>query len=262
MLLLGKLPNMDLKIKKVNLQDILPLRTLFLQENNFQIRYNACHERRWTDSFIIKINGTCAGYGSVKGMEDLSKRDAIFEFYLIPEWRGSSSAIFEKLIRISGATHVECQTNDLFLSSMLFEFTHHISSDVLLFKDGPVTNFAISGAVFRKRAFDDTLFNHKDRESDSDYVLELAGEIVATGGFLLHYNTPFADLYMEVREDQRHKGCGSLMIQELKKACYRTGHVPAARCNITNKASKATLLKGGLSIAGYLLSGQINPGYL
>ncbi len=253
---------MDLKIKKVNLQDILPLRTLFLQENNFQIRYNACHERRWTDSYVFKINGACAGYGSVKGMEDLSKRDAIFEFYLMPEWRNSASGIFEKLIRISRATIIECQTNDFLLSSMLFEFAHHISSDVLLFKDGRVTFLEIPGAIFRKRAFDDTLFNHKDRENDSDYVLEINGEIVATGGFLLHYNIPFADLYMEVREDQRQKGYGSLMIQELKKACYRAARVPAARCNIINKASKATLLSGGLSIAGYLVSGRINPGYL
>jgi GNAT superfamily N-acetyltransferase len=60
------------------------------------------------------------------------------------------------------------------------------------------------------------LFDHK-AEPVGDYVLELDNEIVATGGFLLHYNMPFADLYMEVREDHRKKGFGSFLIQEIKK---------------------------------------------
>jgi hypothetical protein len=34
--------------------------------------------------------------------------------------------------------------------------------------------------------------------------------------------------------------------------------VPAARCNIENIASKATLLKAGLAIAGYMLMGDVN----
>ena len=37
-------------------------------------------------------------------------------------------------------------------------------------------------------------------------VAALHGEVVGTGGFLLHYNPPFADLYMEVREDARRRG--------------------------------------------------------
>ena len=50
--------------------------------------------------------------------------------------------------------------------------------------------------------------------------LELNKEVVATGGFPLHYNIPFADLYMEVRKNCRKKGFGSFLIQELKKQCY------------------------------------------
>ena len=66
---------------------------------------------------------------------------------------------------------------------------------------------------------------------------------------------PFADLYMEVQEAYRRKGLGSLLIQELKRECYLTGRVPAARCNIENTASKSTLLKAGLKIAGFMLLG-------
>jgi hypothetical protein len=38
---------------KVELNEIQSLRALFLQETNFQIRYNACHERGWTDSYLL-----------------------------------------------------------------------------------------------------------------------------------------------------------------------------------------------------------------
>lgn len=249
---------MDLQIIKTTLNDILHLRALFLQECNFQVRYNACHERGWSDSYLISVDGAHVGYGSVKGKDDHSKREAIFEFYLIPGWRKNASTIFEKLISVSGTTYIECQSNDLLLSSMLYEYGRNISSDVILFKDGCVTTLGITGGTFRERMPEEHLFQH-NHEPEGDYVLEVKGEVVATGGFLLHYNKPFADLYMEVREDQRQKGYGSLVIQGLKKACFISGRVPAARCDMSNKASKATLLKGGLTIAGYMLSGEIKP---
>ena len=247
---------MDLKITKSDLKDILPLRESFLKENNFQIRYDSCHARGWSDSYLINIDGANVGYGSVKGKEDLSQRDAIFEFYLTPKTRKNANAAFEKLVAASGVKFIECQTNDHLLSSMMFEFSSHISSDVILFEDDQFAFLNIPGATFRKKIAGDISFDHKS-EPDGDYVIEVNGEIVATGGFLLHYNIPFADLYMEVREDLRQKGYGSLMIQELRKACFDAGRVPAARCNISNKASKATLMKGGLRIAGYMLTGEI-----
>lgn len=247
---------MNLEIQQTDLQNILHLRDLFLQECNFQVRYNACHERGWTDSYLINAENNVIGYGSIKGKEELSDRDAIFEFYVMPAWRKDSSKIFKELIVASKAGYIECQTNDLILSPMLYEFASNIYSDVILFKDGPVTNLFIPGATFREWHEGDNLFEHK-AEPEGSHVIEFEGNIVATGGFLLHYNKPFADLYMEVKEDQRRKGFGSLLIQEVKKACLQAGRVPAARTGVDNKASKATLLKGGLSIAGYMLTGEI-----
>src|ERR1700730_3034193 len=104
---------MTLSALKAELKDIQSLRALFLQENNFQVRYNACHERGWSDSYLISIDGANIGYGSVKGKDDLTKREAIFEFYIIPAWRKNTSAIFEKLIAASETTYIECQSNDL-----------------------------------------------------------------------------------------------------------------------------------------------------
>jgi RimJ/RimL family protein N-acetyltransferase len=43
----------------------------------------------------------------------------------------------------------------------------------------------------------------------------------------------------------------------LKKEIYRMGRVPAARCNISNRASKATLLKAGFTPCGFRLKGTI-----
>ena len=103
---------------------------------------------------------------------------------------------------------------------------------------------------------DDQIFDHHG-EPKGDYLIEVNGEIVATGGFLLHYNKPFADLYMEVNEQHRKKGFGSFLLQEVKKECYLNGRLPAARCNITNPASKATLLRAGLKVVGYMLKGDV-----
>jgi len=77
---------------------------------------------------------------------------------------------------------------------------------------------------------------------------------------MLNYNMPYADIYMEVKEHARRKGYGSLMVQELKKEIYLRRRVPAARCNIRNQASKATLLKAGFSISGTWLKGNVPRG--
>lgn len=92
---------------------------------------------------------------------------------------------------------------------------------------------------------------------EGDYVLEKEGKIAASGGFLLHYNFPFADLYMEVKEEFRGNGFGSFIVQEVKKECYLSGRVPAARCNIDNYASRGALLKAGMKQAGFMLLGIV-----
>ena len=243
---------MAISLVKTELEEILPLRELFLQENNFQVRYNACHERGWTDSYLVLNNGQIAGYGSVKGNKQISDRDTVFEFYIIPSFRNNSNCCFSALLQYSGASFIECQSNDLLLTTMLYQFGKNTASTVMLFKAGSNANLLLNEIVFRKRSGNDVIFEHLV-EPVGDFVLESNHEIVATGGFLLHYNMPFADLYMEVIEEHRRKGFGSFLIQEIKKECYGAGRVPAARCNIDNTASRATLVKAGMEIAGFML---------
>jgi GNAT superfamily N-acetyltransferase len=246
---------MNLSVTKVELKEIQSLRRLFLQETNFQIRYDARHQRGWTDSYLVKMDGAEIGYGSVNGRE-IKDRDTVFEFYLVPPFRKLSSLVFSGLLAVSKAIYIECQSNDFLLSSMLYEFARNINSEVMLFKDHVVTNLTVPGAIFRSKHEGDKIFEHK-AEPVGEYVLEVNDEVVATGGFLLHYNVPFADLYMEVKEDFRRKGFGSFLVQEVKRECYLAGRVPAARCQIANQASRATLTKAGLTGAGFMLAGDV-----
>jgi GNAT superfamily N-acetyltransferase len=247
---------MKVDVYKTELENILPLRNLFLQENNFQIRYDACHQRGWTDSYIFVCDDQKIGYGSIRGNEKHSDRDSVFEFYIIPSFRSITSAVFSELLKVCAATFIECQSNDLLQTSMLYQFAENINSDTILFEDGAQTFLTSDKVIFRKITDDDLSFEHKS-EPPGDFVLEFNKEIAATGGFFLHYNMPFADLYMEVKEEYRKKGFGSFLIQEIRRECYLAGRVPAARCNINNAASKMTLLKGGFKIAGYMLLGKV-----
>jgi GNAT superfamily N-acetyltransferase len=108
----------------------------------------------------------------------------------------------------------------------------------------------------RPRRDDDRIFEHTV-EPVGDYVLEIEGEIVATAGFMLHYNMPFADLYMEVKKDRRRRGYGSFILQEVKKACYLAGRVPAARTGLDNTASRETLQKAGMRVSAFMLLGRV-----
>ena len=229
---------------------------MFLQETNFQIRYYDYHTRGWTDSYLLTIDGREVGYGAVKGRR-IEGRDTVFEYFVIPAFRHRASDLFARLVKTSGAKYIECQSNDLFLTSMLYEFSRTVTADVILFEDYAVTCHVLPGAVLRRRAEGEDVFEHR-AEPVGDYVVELNGEIVGTGGFLLHYNRPFADLYMEVREDCRRRGIGSFLLQEVKKECYLAGRIPAARTDLRNTASRATLNKAGLRVCGFMLAGKVD----
>lgn len=247
-----------LQAVKTSFADIARFRPLFLQETNIQFRYNARHERGWSDSYLLSLGDAAIGYGAVHGKERLGDRDSVFEFYVVPTFRASASRAFAALLAASGAAYVEAQSNDPLLASLLYEFTADVEAPVILFADHAVTTLDLPGVTFRPRHADDQVFEHTT-EGVGDYVLDEAGTIVATGGFTLHYNEPFADLYMEVSPDCRRRGFGSLLLQHVKRECYLAGRVPAARCRRENAASRATLLKAGFRVCGVLLAGRVRP---
>jgi GNAT superfamily N-acetyltransferase len=241
-----------MQITKTSSQDIADLRKLFLHENNFQFIYDKCHYYGWADAWLFTDKEIKIGYGAVWGTDKREDRDSIFEFYLLPPWRKFSSIIFQQLIAETNATLIECQSNDILLTSMLYEFANGIRAEAILFKDHIQTNLHIAGTHFGKKSGEE----NKGANIDGFFV-EFQNEVVATGGFLLNYNFPYADIYMDVNENYRQKGFGSLIVQELKKEIYKMGRVPAARCNTSNYPSKSTLIKAGFIPCGFRLKGVI-----
>ena len=243
---------MEIEIIKTNLEEIKAFRVLFLQENNFQFVCDKCHYYGWADTYLFTVNGEKAGYGSVWGTNKREDRDAIFEFYLLKPFRKMADLVFPQFHNQSGAVYIESQSNDPLLSSMLYQFSQNINAEAILFKDSFDTDLQIPGATFGRKTI-----RESSGADEGDFIVLQNGETVAEGGLMLNYNMPFADIYMNVKENFRQQGFGSFIVQELKKEAYRMGRVPAARCNVNNHISKATLLKAGFEICGHRLLGNI-----
>ena len=101
------------------------LRSQFLAETRFQVRYDACHERGRTDSYLLTLDGVPVGYGSVKGREDVAARGVVFEFFVVRPFRKHTSRLLLDLLSTLAVRGVECQTNDWSLSSLVLERNGH-----------------------------------------------------------------------------------------------------------------------------------------
>ena len=243
---------MEVAVSKVGLADIIHLREMFLRENEMQFVCNKCHDYGWADTWLCTVDGAVAGYGSVWGTDRRQDRDTIFEFYLIEKYRNVAREIFAEFKKASGTNLLEAQSNDLLLTSMLYMFCNDIHAEAILFEDHHETSFSAPETVFRKKLASDLADG-----DDSEYILVWKDKIVAGGGLMLNYNFPYADVYMSVKENYRRMGFGSLIVQELKKLAYEMERVPAARCNINNQISQATLQKAGFRMCGFRLKGVL-----
>ncbi len=250
---------MKIDVSPVPLEEIAPLRELYRQEMNCQIIHDSLPRRGFGNLFLIQVDDRVAGYGFVMGYGSAPK-DILREFYVLPSYRGYALRLVRQLIAVSQARTIETQSNDVLLTLMLYDLATEITSDRILFHDASTTHLSIPGVLFRSVTEADTerIFEHKV-EGVGDWLLEAEGVVVATGGITLHYNLPYGDLYMEVDEPHRRRGYGSYLIQELKRTAYERGRVPAARCDVTNAASRATLQKAGLFPCARVLTGVL-PG--
>jgi GNAT superfamily N-acetyltransferase len=100
------------------------------------------------------------------------------------------------------------------------------------------------------------IFAHQ-HEPVGDWLIEVEGTVVATGGAYDHYNPPYSDIFMEVAPAHRGRGYGSYLVQEVKRLCYERGKVPAARCSVANVASRRTLQRAGFLPCARLLVGEV-----
>ena len=245
-----------IQVVRATLDQILPLRNQFLKENKFQIRYNACHERNWADEYLLMLDDAIVGYASVKGRNEVTDRDSIFEFYLMPSHRSNTSSYFDMLIKASQASCIEAQSNEPVLTALQAIYTRKVTPEAILFGNPIATSLKLDGFEFRQRSERDVIFQHH-LEPIGAYVIERNGEVVATGGFMTHYNKPYVDLHMEVVESWRRRGIGSFLLQEIREVCLKSGLVPAARCGVSNHESAATLRKAGFSSVGMVQVGGL-----
>ncbi|WP_422931925.1 GNAT family N-acetyltransferase [Singulisphaera sp. PoT] len=244
-------------VSPVALEVVLGFRELYRQEMNCQIIHDSLPRRGFGNLFQFRIDGRAVGHGFVMGYQGEPK-DLVREFYVLPAYRGAALKLFRRLVETSKATRIEVQTNDVLLTMMFYDHATEVVSERMLFRDALTTNLAVPGVIFR-RATDADKQRIFDDQADSvgDWLLECGEAIVATGGFLTHYNPPYADIYMNVSSTHRRRGYGSYFVQELKRACYEAGHIPAARCDVSNTGSRSTLEKAGLLPCARVLLGVL-----
>jgi GNAT superfamily N-acetyltransferase len=164
--------------------------------------------------------------------------------------------LFQAFLAASGAAQIEVQSNDPLSTAMLHTFADRVASEAILFHDKVHTQHRPPGATFREPGANEVAEVPVDQLKWHG-VVELDGQVAASGGILFHYNRPYGDIYMEVAEPFRRRGLGSFLVQELKRVCYEGGHVPAARCGTANVASQRTLQKAGFVPCGHIVKGAV-----
>lgn len=240
---------------------VLPLRVRYRREMNCQCVKDSIHTREgWTLIYACTLDGVLAGFGTVAIAGPWKDKPTILEFYVLPEHRGRAFDLFDAFVSGSGARLMEIQSNDLLLAAMLHTYARDITSEAIVFRDEVTTALPANGAVVRRITSDDeTRCAIADRAGNTECVLQVGDDTVATGGLMFHYNVPYADIYMDVSEAHRRRGFGSYLVQELKRLAYELGSIPAARCNTSNVASRKTLQKAGLVPYAHILNGSIPP---
>jgi RimJ/RimL family protein N-acetyltransferase len=242
--------------------EIASLRDAYRTEMHCQIIHDSIHYRPgWSTEYILEMNGAVAGYGSVATGGPWTKVNALYEFYVKEPFRRNVFDLFSSFAARCHAGTIETQTNDVMLSIMLHTFAQNVRAEAILFEDRFQTELKPEGAGFRSITDEDVVtLRSLELDDSARWVVTKSGEIVGAGGILYHYNRPYGDIYMKVAEPYWRQGLGSYLVQELKAACRAGGHVPAARCNVGNIASRRTLQKAGLVPCGNLIVGDLPQG--
>jgi GNAT superfamily N-acetyltransferase len=240
-------------------QDILPLRVRYRAEANGQIVHDSIHARTgWTTSYLLQVDRHVAGFGSIAVAGPWKDKSTVFEFYVLPEWRGRAFDLFEAFVAASGAHFFEVQTSDILLNVMLHTYGSDLASEKIVFRDELTTSLPAQGSALKRVTSEkESRCCFQERAGKSDWTLELDAKAVGSGALLFHYNHPYCDVAMEVNEEYRRRGLGAYLVQELKRVAYEMGGIPAARCAPNNVASRKTLQKAGLVPFAHILVGKI-----
>ena len=239
---------MRVEVGRAEFGEVEGLKGLYREEAGCQIVHDSALRRGIADGYLVRVDGRVGGYGAVWNRYEAGR---VVEFYVLPDLRAKALPLFREFLAASGATSIEAQTNMPLMLMLLYDCGRDIREDRILFGDGFTTQLPTPGGEFRRAREGEAMPDPV--EELGEFVFETDGRVVATGGFLCHYNPPYGDVYMSVAEEYRRRGIGSYVVQEVKRACYEAGRKPAARCNPENAASRCTLQKAGMLPVGRLL---------
>jgi GNAT superfamily N-acetyltransferase len=250
---------MTVNARASQLSEIAALREQYRKEMNCQIIHDSIHGRPgWTQEYVLDLNGTPIGYGSVAVNGPWRDKPALYEFYVQREQWMQVFDLFASLLAVCGAKIIETQSNDRILTVMLHTFGRNLRAGSVLFEDAFHTSYGPVGAGFRAAATDDTeALRQYDLDDGAGWVATMNDEIAGAGDVLYHYNRPYGDVYMKIAEPFRRRGLGAYLVQELKAVCRAGGRVPAARCNVQNLPSRKTLQKSGFVPCGNIVTGDL-----
>ena len=142
----------DIQVRKTEFEEIAPLRALYRFEANCQIVRDSILRRGFADPYLILVDGRVAGYA---GIWNEHFKNRVMEFYALPKRRADTLPMFRELLAVSGATHIEAQTNMPLMNNLLYDFATNISIENILFEDGPATILSCLGALFKPREADE-----------------------------------------------------------------------------------------------------------
>lgn len=249
---------MTVGVHEVPLSEIAALRAAFRAEHDHQIVHHAIHDRAgWTREYALVDGGRTVGYASVAVDGPWLGRPTFYEQYIVPEARHRSFTLFEAFLDATRPPAFEVQTSDALTTTLALTFALSATSERIIFRDDSTTAHEVPGARLRALTSEDELrVAAESREGGGQWVLEVDGSVVGSGGIMFHYNAPYGDLHMEVEEAARGRGYGAFLVQELKRVCRELGQIPGARCVPTNAASRRTLQRAGMLPCAHILVGE------
>src|SRR4051812_33660958 len=208
---------MAIEVHPADLPGIQSMRAIYRQEMNCQIMFDSIHPRPgWSLEYRLSIDGRTVGYGSVAVAGPWKDKPTLYEFFVLPEFRSRAFDLFEGLLAATSPVAIETQSNGPLLAVMIHAYAREVESESILFHDRLTTALSPPvGARFRHPTADDKLDGVDPDQFDTHGVIEIDGGVAAWGGILFHYNPPYGDIYMEVREQFRRRGVGSYLVQEL-----------------------------------------------
>lgn len=239
---------MRIEVREAGFDEIRPLWQRQRAEANCQIVRDSILPRGLADPYLVSCDDTPVGYGGVWNRHFPGR---LMAFFLEDDAGLDELDTLRRLLAVAGATEMEAQSNMSQQFRLLQEAADSIVEEHLLFRDeAGHTALELPDAVFRPRVA-------ADEGPEGAWVIERGGRVVAGGGYLTHYNPPYADLYLEVVGEARGEGIGRYLVQELRGVCRGLGLVAAARCDPDNVASRRALERGGLARCGVLCAGRV-----